>query len=131
MMKLRCLTGLGLIFCSCVHAGISIVTGPVLVSDDAATGNMVFSGVSVQAGDVVAIATAPNKDKATNLLSLQWSGTEGVDGTSATIQSANLDSRASYVYYVDMANSGTYTFTHVHVQERPPGHLVRLEPRHQ
>jgi arylsulfatase A-like enzyme len=92
------------------QAGISIVTGPTIQSDDA-SGNTVFSGVTVLAGDVVAISTAPNKNAVQNLLSLQWGGAEGVDGNSTTVQSADLNARACYVFYVQILNGGTYDFT--------------------
>ncbi|MFC1467955.1 sulfatase-like hydrolase/transferase [Verrucomicrobiota bacterium] len=95
---------------TCSFAGVSVVSGPQMVSDDATTGHMTFASVSVQAGDVVAIASAPDKDAAFNPLSLQWSGNEGGDGTSFVVRSANLSGRASYVFYVQIASSGTYTF---------------------
>jgi arylsulfatase A-like enzyme len=110
-MKTLAVFLMGLFLCAGLQAGISIVEGPTTVSDDAATGYMVFAGISVQAGDVVAISTSPNKDASSNLLAFQWSGTEGVDGISTTIQSANLNARACYVFHVQVLNTGTYDFT--------------------
>jgi arylsulfatase A-like enzyme/GH35 family endo-1,4-beta-xylanase len=92
-------------------AALSVVTGPTTVSDNATTGEMSFSNISVQAGDVVAIASSPNKSKATNQLSLNWSGSEGADGNAFSVESDDLTGRACYVFYVEITNSGTYDFT--------------------
>jgi arylsulfatase A-like enzyme len=94
-----------------VSAALSVATGPSTVLDDATTGEMSFSNISVQTGDVVAIASAPNKTKATNRLSLTWSGTEGADGDTSTVESDDLNGRACYVFYVKITNAGTYDFT--------------------
>jgi hypothetical protein len=90
---------------------ITIVAGPTLMGDDSVTGDTTFSSITVQAGDMVVIATAPNKSADSNLLTLQWDGVEGVDGTTKTVQPADLDGRTSYLFYTQIANSGTYIFT--------------------
>jgi hypothetical protein len=91
-------------------SNISIVSGPNTQSDDA-SGDTIFSGVSVQAGDVVAIATAPNKSTSINLQTLVWSGVEGVDGYSTTINPGDNNGRTCYLFYTEILNGGTYSFT--------------------
>ncbi len=90
---------------------LSIVSGPTTKGDDPTTGDTVFSGVTVQAGDVVVIGTAPNKTTAINLLTLTWSGAEGGDGTTTTLNPGDNDGRTSYLFYTEIINPGTYTFT--------------------
>ncbi|MDF7824060.1 sulfatase-like hydrolase/transferase [Pontiellaceae bacterium B12227] len=92
-------------------SSISIVTGPINKNDDPTTGDTVFSNISVETGDVVAIATAPNKTTAINLLSLTWTGTEGVDGASTTVNPGDNDGRTSYLFYTKIITGGSYTFT--------------------
>ncbi|VGO19245.1 Choline-sulfatase [Pontiella sulfatireligans] len=90
---------------------IGIIAGyPITKTDDAAS-DTIFAGVEVDAGDVVCIATAPNKTTSANLLSLTWSGTEGVDGHSTTINPGDNDGRSCYVFYTEIINSNSYTFT--------------------
>jgi hypothetical protein len=88
---------------------VSLVSAPLTVTDDA-NGLMTFSNVTVKEGDVVAISSALNKSSTDNPLSLQWSGVEGLDGTSTTVHPGNATGWTCYLFYVQITNAGTYDF---------------------
>ncbi|WP_435895138.1 PEP-CTERM sorting domain-containing protein [Oceaniferula spumae] len=95
------------LFTLSAQAAISIVGGaPTNQNDDSNTGHTLYSGITVNTGDVVVIATAANKNFAANQLILEGSGV--TNGTLTTISAEEV--HASYVFAVEVTTGGTWDY---------------------
>ncbi|MCB1208914.1 MAG: PEP-CTERM sorting domain-containing protein [Verrucomicrobiales bacterium] len=94
---------------SSLRAAVTLVGGaPQVASDDSVTGHTTFSGITVQAGDYVVVATASNKSTTANELTYHWTGTEGTSGNSTSLTSEQTF--AAYLSYTAITVGGTYDF---------------------
>jgi hypothetical protein len=94
------------LFATCSsHAAISLIANQDIANNSTNYGTTYFTGVTVQAGDILVVAHSPNKNTTTNTITLSGIG-------SNTISSINSGSTgttsAAWVFYSEISAAGTY-----------------------